>query len=305
MFSDEILENFTVSSDILSPSSDSSLPTEETTEFLDETSEISDKSERHKADLGRLLALKSSAVEENSDWQKINLKEIIENQKDKDEEHDCQCQLPFDEIAPKSDSVDCLQNESISETLASTVQSSLFTPSCPIDVEKDVVIAQGDVIPEDIFPEINDSEDVISEDDSPENDVPEDVVEEDVALEETVPEDVVEEDVSFEETVPEETSELPSEDDVKSYTVHPAHTDYPSAHNALSQRSLQTLKMQIPLDAVISRRSFSVADILRWKPGSVIEFDDIEPTIILESNGVALGRGKPIEQNLRIGIQLE
>ena len=49
----------------------------------------------------------------------------------------------------------------------------------------------------------------------------------------------------------------------------------------------------------------SVAEILSWKPGSVIEFDNIQPTITLESKGVVLGRGKPIEQNMRIGIQLE
>ncbi len=303
LFSDEILANFTVSSDILNPIPDSDQPTEETAELLDESSEIINKSERHKADLGRLLALKSASVEENSDWQRTNLKDIIENQEENNEEQSCPAPLPSDDVIPNSSSVDCLQNETIiDQELASTVQSSLITPSCTVDAENDVLIVQGDAIPEDIIPEVCDSEDAQPEEAHTEEEKSKDVVAEDGNLEETVPED--DEDDALEE-VPEESSELSFEDRDKRYTVHPAHIDYPAAHQVRPQPSHAALKMPVSLDAVISRRSCSVAEILNWKPGSVIEFEDIQPTITLESNGVVLGRGKPIEQNMRIGIQLE
>ena len=302
LFSDEILANFTVSSDVFNPIPDSPLPEEETPELLDESSsEINNKSERQKADLGRLLALKSSTVEENADWQRTNLKDIIENPEEKNEEQNTSDPLPSDEFTPNSDSVDCLQNDAISETLASTVQSSLFTQSCPVDVEKDVVIVQGDAIPEDIFPEVSNSEDVDSEESALETDIPEDAAKDD-NLEQTALED--EEDDALED-IPEETPELTSQDDAKRYTVHPAHADYPTVHRAQPIPSHPALKMPVSLDAVISQRRCLVQDILSWKPGSVIEFDDIQPTVLLESNGVVLGHGKPIEQNMRIGIQLE
>lgn len=278
LFSDEILANFTISSDILDPSPDSPQPIEETTELLDEsTSEINNKSERHKADLGRLLALKSTAVEDN-DWQTTSSQDV-----DKQDES---C------IHPAS----VEEEESFTEQeLASAVQSSLTTQSCPVDSDRDVVIVQNSSIPEGIIPDVITSEDVIAEETTPEKDSQEDVSDEDDISEETIPE----------ETVPEESPELISEDDVKHYTVHSAHTDYPTAYSVSPQPSHPALKMPVSLDAVISKRRCMVQDILNWKPGCVIEFDDIQPTIILESNGVILGRGKPIEQNMRIGIQLE
>ena len=303
LFSDEILANFTVSSDILNPIPDSDPPIEESTDLLDEScTEIINKSERHKADLGRLLALKSAAVEENSDWQRTNLKDIIKNQEEKTADQNCPEPLPSDEIIPNSSSVDCLQNESISDTLASTVQSSLLTPSCPVDAENDVVIVQGDAIPEDFIPEISNSEDAVPEETHPEEEKTDDAFAEDVNSEETVPEDDENDEL---EEVPEESSDLSFEDDDKRYTVHSAHIDYPAAHQVRPQSSHAALKMPVTLDAVISQRRCLVQDILSWKPGSVIEFDVIQPTITLESNGVILGRGKPIEQNMRIGIQLE
>lgn len=315
LFSDEILANFTISSDILNPIPDSDQPTEETVELLDEScSEISNKTERHKADLGRLLALKSATVEENSDWQKTNLNEIIENQDEKNGEQDSQDPLSSDEIIPNSSSVDCLQNESIPETLASTVQSSLFTPSCPVDAENDVLIVKSDAIAEDIIPDVSDHEDGAYEESLTDNEESENAVAEDditKPLENEVIDDIADEIEStiegqeenvFENDVSEETPELTFEDNAKRYTVHPAHIDYPAAHCTPQHPAL---KMSVPLDAMISRRSCSVEEILSWKPGCVIEFDNIKPTIILESNGVILGRGKPIEQNLRIGIQLE
>lgn len=296
LFSDEILANFTVNSDILNPIPDSDQPIEESTGILDESSsEISNKSERHKADLGRLLALKSATVEENSDWGNNNFKQGIEKPEEKIEEQGCPAPLPSDEIIPDSSSVDCLQNESIDETLASTVQSSLITQSCPVDAENDVVIVQGDAIPEDIIPEVNDSENAQPEKADSEESAEEDAVAEDDISEDAIPEDAVDE----------ETPELTPECDDKRYTVHPAHIDYPAAHQVRPQPSHAALKMPITLDAVVSQRRCFVQDILSWKPGSVIEFDSIQPTIVLESSGVVLGRGKPIEQNLRIGIQLE
>ena len=277
LFSDEILANFTVSSDILNPLPDSSQSTEETTEFLDESSsEINNKSERQKADLGRLLALKSAAVEDK-DWRPTSIQDV-ENQEE----------LYTPPISDKED-------ESISEQeLASTVQSSLITQSCPIDVERDVVIVQGETVPEGVIPECITSEDVISEETTPEKDSQEDETAEDF------PEEPVLENVDSEET-----PDLTSQDDVKRYTVHPAHADYPTVHRTQPIPSHPALKMPVSLDAVISQRRCLVQDILSWKPGSVIEFDDIQPTILLESNGVILGHGKPIEQNMRIGIQLE
>ena len=168
-------------------------------------------------------------------------------------------------------------------------------------MEQDVVIVHGDAIPEDIMPEVVTSDDVISEEAALEKDSPEDAA---ASPEDGAAEDDQKESVS-EDVVLDELSELTSEDDAKRYTVHPAHTNYPTSHSVFPHRSHPALKMPVMLDAVISRRSCSVAEILSWKPGNVIEFDSIQPTITLESNGVALGQGKPIEQNLRIGIQLE
>lgn len=315
LFSDEILANFTVSSDIFNPPDDSSQPIEETTELLTESSDEINKPERHKADLGRLLALKSATVEENDEWQKANAKDAIDNQEERNEEQRCQAPLPSDSIIPDSSgSVDCLQNETITDQqLASTVQSSLFTQSCPIDAEQDVVIVQGDAIPEDLIPEIPDADVVIPEESTPENDVQEDADAENDLSEDAVTENEeedavpeIDEDNALEEDIPEETSELTSDYDAKRYTVHPAHINYPAAaHQSSPPPNHPALKMQISLDAVISHRLCLVQDILSWKPGSVIEFDNIQPTITLESKGVVLGRGKPIEQNMRIGIQLE
>ncbi len=300
LFSDEILANFTVSSEILNPLPDSEQPTEESTNLLDEScSEIDNKPERHKADLRRLLALKSGTVEENSDWQRTNLKEIIENPEEKNKEQDIPSPLLSDEIIPDSNSVDCLPSESITDqALASTVQSSLITPGCPIDAHQDVVIVQGDAIPENIIPEVCDSED--SERKQPEESSLKNESEEDVIAEDDISEDVIPEDA-----VDEEASELTSEYDAKRYKFHPAHNKYPIHHRVPTAPSHPALKMPVLLDAVVSRRSCLVQEILSWKPGCVIEFDDIQPTITLESNGVVLGRGKPIEQNMRIGIQLE
>ena len=292
LFSDEILANFTVSSDILNPIPESNQPAEETMELLDEScSEISNKSGRQKADLGRLLALKSAAVDENADWQRTN---TIESQEEKSDEQNSLQPLPSDEDILNSGSVDCIQNETISETLASTVQSSLFTPSCPIDVEKDVVIVQGDAVPEDIFPEVKNMEDVTDEEAAPETD----------DLKDDISEEAIQED-SASENAAEKTSNLTFEDKAKRYTVHPAHIDYPTAHQVRPPSLHPALKTPVTLDAVVSHRSCLIQEILSWKPGSVIEFDAIEPTVALESNGVVLGRGKPIEQNMRIGIQLE
>ena len=282
LFSDEILANFTVSSDILNPIVDSAPSAEETAEFLDESvSEINNKSERHKADLGRLLALKSAAVEDK-DWQTTGTLDF-ETQ---------------DELStpPTTDEEEQSYTE---QELASAIQSSLTTQSCPVDADQDVVIVQSAAIPEGIIPEVVTSDDVISEETPPEADSQQDDAAEDV------PEEPVSEDVNLEDVDSEESRELTSDDDVKLYTVHPAHVDYPTAHSAPSLLSHPALKMPVSLDAVISRRSCSVAEILSWKPGNVIEFDSVEPTVTLESNGVALGQGKPIEQNLRIGIQLE
>ena len=277
LFSDEILTNFTVSSDIFSPLPDSSQPTEETIELLDESSsEINNKSERHKADLGRLLALKSTAVEDK-DWQTASAQDV-ENQEEI--------------LTPPTSSED--DNSYTEQELASAVQSSLTTHSCPIDIEQDVVIVQGESVPEGVIPECITSEDVISEETTPEKDSPEDEVVDDI------PEEPVSEDVDSEEA-----PDLTSQDDAKRYTVHPAHADYPTVHRTPPIPSHPALKMPVSLDAVISQRRCLVQDILSWKPGSVIEFDDIQPTILLESNGVVLGRGKPITQNMRIGIQLE
>ena len=275
LFSDEILSNFTVSSDILNPIVDSSQSAEETAELLDESPEIN-KSERHKADLGRLLALKSSAVEDK-DWQTTGSLDV--------------------EIQEELNTQPTINEEEKSYTeqeLASAVQSSLTTQSCPVDADQDVVIVQSAAIPEGIIPEVVTSEDVISEETTPETDSQEDEVVEDI------PEEPVEEDVDLEES-----PELTSQDGAKRYIVHQAHVDYPTAHSASSLLSHPALKMPVSLDAVISRRNCSVAEILSWKPGNVIEFDSVQPTVTLESNGVALGQGKPIEQNLRIGIQLE
>ncbi len=283
LFSDEILANFTVSSDILNPLPGSSQPTEETTEFLDESSsEINNKSERQKADLGRLLALKSAAVDDK-DWRPTSSLDV-ENQ-----------EKLFTLPAIDEEEVEEEEQEPISEQeLASTVQSSLITQSCPIDVEQDVVIVQGEAVPEGVIPECITSEDVISEEASPEKDSQKDEAADDI------PEEPVSEDVDSEET-----PDLTSQDDAKRYTVHPAHADYPTVHRTPPIPSHPALKMPVSLDAVISQRRCMVQDILSWKPGSVIEFDDIQPTVLLESNGVVLGHGKPIEQNMRIGIQLE
>lgn len=311
LFSDEILSNFTVSSDIINSTDDVSQPIEETKDLLTESSDEINRSERPKADLGRLLALKSAAVEDNSDWQRENANDIIDNQEEKNEEQRCQSPLPSDEIIPDSSgSVDCLQNETITDqTLASTLQSSLLTQSCPIDAEQDVVIVQGDAIPEDLIPEIPDAEVVIPEESTPENDVQENaVVQEDAVPDNDLSEDTVpdnEEDNSLEEDSPEETSAATSEDNAKRYTVHPAHINYPVSHLVPPIPSHPALKMPVSLMAVISHRNCLVQDILSWKPGTVIEFDNIQPTITLESKDVVLGRGKPIEQNMRIGIQLE
>ena len=275
LFSDEILSNFTVSSDILNPIVDSSQSAEETAELLDESPEIN-KSERHKADLGRLLALKSSAVEDK-DWQTTGSLDV-----EIQEELNTQPTINEDEKSYTE------------QELASAVQSSLTTQSCPVDADQDVVIVQSAAIPEGIIPEVVTSEDVISEETTPETDSQEDEVVEDM------PEEPVEEDVDLEES-----PELTSQDGAKRYIVHQAHVDYPTAHSASSLLSHPALKMPVSLDAVISRRNCSVAEILSWKPGNVIEFDSVQPTVTLESNGVALGQGKPIEQNLRIGIQLE
>ena len=286
LFSDEILANFTVSSDILNPLPDSSQPTEETTEFLDESSsEINNKSERHKADLGRLLALKSAAVEDK-DWRPTSSLNV-ESQKDI-------FTLPAIDEDKEEEEEDEEQESLTEQELASTVQSSLITQSCPIDVEQDVVIVQGEPVPEGVIPECITSEDVIPEETTQEKDSQEDEVVDDL------PEEPVSEDVDSEET-----PDLWDQDDAKRYTVHPAHADYPTVHRKPPISSHPALKMPVSLDAVISQRRCMVQDILSWKPGSVIEFDDIQPTVLLESNGVVLGHGKPIEQNMRIGIQLE
>ena len=284
LFSDEILTNFTVSSDIVNSSSDSSQPTEETTDFLDESSsEINNKTGRSKADLGRLLALKSAAVEDNGEWQSANFKESEKPEENSEEQNEpFPIPTPSVEELSYSDSIHFQQDEAtVDQTLAETLQSSLLTPSCPIDVEKDVVIVQGDAISECILHEEVDSENADAEDDAQEDKKPE------------------------EETVSDETIELISEDDNKRYAFHSAHIDYPIVHSAPPIPFHPTLKMPVSLDAVISHRRCLVQDILSWKPGCVIEFDNIQPTITLESNGVVLGRGKPIEQNMRIGIQLE
>lgn len=323
LFSDEILANFTVSSDIISSTDDSAQPIEETTELLNESSVEINRTERPKADLERLLALKSATVEDNSEWQSAI---FMEKKEETDETQNGSLRPPVpsvDELS-YSNSTAYHQGESVADpTLASTVQSSLLTPSCPIDVEKDVVIVQGDSISEDIIPEDCNSEDSAPDNTHTENEVQEDVADEDVItnedasenedvndipdetdLENEVQEDVADEDVIANDVASEEP-ELPSADDAKQYTVHPAHINYPVAHCVPPISSHPALKMPVSMVAVISHRSCLVQDILSWKPGSVIEFDNIQPTITLESNGVVLGQGKPIEQNKRIGIQLE
>lgn len=329
LFSDEILANFTVSSEILNPLPDSEQPTEESTNLLDEScSEIDNKPERHKADLSRLLALKSSSIEDNNEW--LPVKAEYPNEKQKDVLSDSPLLLPVlsdEKLNREPAESDCQQDET-DQTISPLLQSSLITDSCPVDMEQDVVIVQGDSIPEEGIPELVSAEDVAPENviipdcaDVEENAVLEDnaqedleddyqVVSEDDSLEDTeddVQEDAVEasEDDVLYDAAEEEAPELTSEDGDMRYTVHSAHIDYPVAHRASLIPSHAALKMPVTLDAVVSRRSCLVQEILSWKPGKVIEFDDIQPTITLESNGVVLGHGKPIEQNMRIGIQLE
>ena len=330
LFSDEILSNFTVSSDIINSTDDSSQPVEEeTTDLLTESGVEINRSERPKADLGRLLALKSATVEDNSEWQTTIFKDSEKQEENNETQNDAfPLAIPSVEELSCSNSTACQHGESIADqTLASTVQSSLLTQSCPVDVEPDVIIVQGDPISEDIIPETNDSEDVVSDDALSENETSEDVdiedhsnedasennraddISDETDLDNEDPEEAVSEDAVSEESVPEgavhETSEPTSEDDCKRYTVHPAHNNYPVTHLVPPIPTHPALKMPVSLMAVISHRNCLVQEILSWKAGCVIEFDNIQPTITLESKGVVLGQGKPIEQNMRIGIQLE
>ena len=314
LFSDEILSNFTVSSNIINSTDDSSQPTEETTDLLNESSVEINRSERPKADLRRLLALKSAAVEDNSEWQTTIFKDSEKQEENNESQNDAfPLAIPSVEELSCSNSTACQHGESIADqTLASTVQSSLLTQSCPVDVEQDVIIVQGDPISENIIPETNDSEDVVSDDALSENESPEDVDIEDSSNEDAsknenddIPDETDLDNEGQEESVQEESGLLTSEDDAKRYTVHPAHNNYPVTHLVRPVPSHPALKMPVSLMAVISHRNCLVQEILSWKPGYVIEFDNIQPTITLESKGVVLGQGKPIEQNMRIGIQLE
>ena len=55
------------------------------------------------------------------------------------------------------------------------------------------------------------------------------------------------------------------------------------------------LKLPVRLEALVTRRAFTLQDILRWKPGDIIEFAPIEPVLELGIKTAVLAKGRVVQ----------
>lgn len=278
LFSDEILSNFAVNDDDLDLSS-FTFETKSDEENagvtnLNSNEENSEntKNERYKADLGKLLALKSVTNDP--------VKEDVQKPEEPESERDSQTEIePITISIPEIDVVEpeVLTSEPEQPKIELNVQTELEPEPEPLPEPTCEEPAEPEPIVNSQLVELEPT-------DAPESDIapPE--------VEVSKPEIVCEEsDLSTNES-PVAESQLAEDSTISVDSIlqnHPA------------------LKMPIRLEAALAHRLCSVQEILNWRPGNVIEFGDLQPNVALEAKGVILAHGKPIVQNMRIGLQLE